>query len=157
MRWVDPDGLDILVIENGPTEGNPIGHSAAAVTGAGVFSSGNETPPGSSVYEYLARQASRRDTVVYIIKTTPEQDAAALEYLRRHTNESPGRFTDNCTSRTNNALDAAGIPQTIQPDNYPGSAGDRAAASGAESFEIPMGTNFPGGYPSAVTQFEPAR
>ena len=44
----DADGHapDILVIENGPTEGNPIGHTAIAVTGQGVFSFGNSTKLG---------------------------------------------------------------------------------------------------------------
>jgi RHS repeat-associated protein len=39
LRYVDPNGHgpDILVIEGGPTEGNPIGHTAIAVTGLWCF------------------------------------------------------------------------------------------------------------------------
>jgi RHS repeat-associated protein len=43
MNFTDPLGLDVAVIENGPTEDNPIGHTAICVTGAGVFSFGNDT------------------------------------------------------------------------------------------------------------------
>lgn len=59
LRYVDPDGHrpDILVIENGPTEGNPIGHTAIAVTGHGVFSFGNNTKLGSSSTAYIQREA----------------------------------------------------------------------------------------------------
>jgi RHS repeat-associated protein len=38
---VDPLGLDVLVISNGPKPGNPFGHTAIALTGRGVFSYGN--------------------------------------------------------------------------------------------------------------------
>jgi RHS repeat-associated protein len=41
-NFVDPSGLDIMVIENGPTglppNNNPFGHTAIAVSGAGLYS-----------------------------------------------------------------------------------------------------------------------
>jgi RHS repeat-associated protein len=44
-NFADPLGLDIAVVENGPTPpspgeplGNPIGHTALCISGAGVFS-----------------------------------------------------------------------------------------------------------------------
>jgi hypothetical protein len=80
---VDADGHagNILVIEDGPTQGNPVGHTAIAITGKGVFSFGNKTPLGSSTTGYLEREAPRRDQIVTIIKTTPEQDQAAYNAL----------------------------------------------------------------------------
>jgi RHS repeat-associated protein len=47
QQWTDPNGLDVAVVENGPTSGNPIGHTAVAVTGGGVYSYGNRTAAGS--------------------------------------------------------------------------------------------------------------
>jgi RHS repeat-associated protein len=43
LKFVDHDGKapNIAIIENGPTQGNPIGHTAIAVTGQGVLSFGN--------------------------------------------------------------------------------------------------------------------
>src|SRR5205807_4195802 len=38
MNFRDPSGMDIAVIENGPTAGNPIGHTSIAITGQGVYS-----------------------------------------------------------------------------------------------------------------------
>lgn len=95
MRWgpnrfLDPLGLDIAVIEQGPTEGNPIGHTAMAITGQGVYSYGNSTPAGSSLQQYLAREAPRRDTRVYIVPTSPVQDRAAMQYLRGGTTTYTG-------------------------------------------------------------------
>jgi len=175
----DSLGLDILVIENGPTGpsagdplGNPIGHTALCISGAGVFTFGNNAPLGSSCTDYLRKQASRRDTIVRIIHTTPEQDAAALAYLRSFKNSqlpatsSPtGDLTDNCSTRANNALDVAGVPmvdsagnpvvfpwQVPAPRSLPGTAGKRAAAAGAPPYLIPQGNP---GLPSNLSPFDP--
>src|SRR6185436_11215301 len=156
VHWIDPDGLDVAVVENGPTSGNPIGHTAVAVTHAGVYSYGNATPAGSSLNDYLRREAPRRDTKVYVIKTTPEQDAAVLKYLSQYPNTTlPGDLlsillTDNCSVRSNGALGAAGIPYPIYIDpagrgatflspSRPGSAGYRARAAGAEVYSFHRG------------------
>lgn len=87
IRYKDPSGNDIAVIENGPTSGNPVGHTAIAITGAGVYSFGNTTLLGSNLSDYLYRQSSNRDTNVYLIHTTPAQDVAALKYLRSFPDE----------------------------------------------------------------------
>jgi RHS repeat-associated protein len=81
LKLVDHNGKwpDIAIIENGPTQGNPIGHTAIAVTGQGVFSFGNNTKLGSSLTDYVKREAPRRDTTITIIKTTPAQDKAAVD------------------------------------------------------------------------------
>jgi len=187
FRYIDPDGRDIMVIENGSTQGNPFGHSAIAVSGAGIYSFGNETAAGSSPTEYLLTQATRRDSEVFILKTSPEQDAAALKYLQSFSDTSIGpsdsgasRATlavayaacvENCATRTNAALDAAGIPPLAtspaspngRPDpgaglpvgtGVPGTAGTRATAQGAVKIGIPKGST---SIPAAVKAFEPRR
>jgi hypothetical protein len=167
--FVDPVGLDIAVIDNGRAPGNPIGHTAIAVTGAGVYSYGNNTRDGSSLRDYLRRESPRRNTVVTVIQTTPEQDAKVLEYLRRFPNTTlPGDlasnlYDDNCSVRSNNALDAAGVPYpiivdpgrgqvTTIPGSFPGSAGWRARYAGGTSYPIPRGTAT---VPAPLSQFEP--
>jgi RHS repeat-associated protein len=163
IHWFDPDGRDVAVIENGPTTGNPIGHTAIAVTGAGMYSYGNNTPAGSSVSAYLLREAQRRDTTVYVLKTSPEVDAAILQFESRYPNTTlPGDFwdiaaADNCSVRSNSALDAAKIPYPIYngasiPPSLPGSAGYRALAAGATPIRIPQGTT---SVPPELRQFEP--
>ncbi len=166
----DASGLDIAVIENGPTEGNPIGHTAIAVTGAGVYSYGNSTPAGSSLHAYVRREARRRSSTIYVIKTTPQQDEDVLKVLKKYKNIGvppgwDGIIGDNCAARSNQALDAAGIPypfvfdpvsgdaSTVFP-NLPGSAGYRAAMAGAKSVWVPQGST---SVPGALAQFEPRR
>lgn len=162
IRYFDPDGLDIAVIENGPTAGNPIGHTAVAVTGAGVYSFGNDTSAGSSLSQYLLEQAQRRNTKVYVIPTTPEQDAAALDYLRDFPDTSlpkdwPSKlWADNCSVRSNGALSAAGIPYPVVegsalPPSSPGSSGYRARTAGATVISIPRGSTK---IPVELQQFE---
>jgi RHS repeat-associated protein len=162
VNLIDATGLDILVIENGPTAGNPVGHTAVAVTGAGVYSFGNNTPPGSSAYGYLQRQTPRRDTTAYVIPTSPQQDAAALAALKAGVGKPlAGVASDNCSTRSNGALHAAGVPLPFEPNSgfyypetVPGSAGFRAQLAGAAGFAFPKGA-FPANYPSALKQFEP--
>jgi RHS repeat-associated protein len=147
LRYVDPDGRDIAVIENYATKGNPFGHTAIAITGQGVFSFGNSTKFGSSLSDYVDREAPRRDTAIYIIKTSPEQDAAALKEALSQVQKGKltGVLIDNCSTRSNAILSAAGIPPaapsinpagpigTPQSTVLPGSAGQRAS-------ELPAGT-----------------
>jgi RHS repeat-associated protein len=143
--FTDKTGLDIMIIENGPTKGNPIGHTAIAITGRGVYSMGNAQTErqqdgnnnivGGGVRAYLERETPRRDTTVIIIKTTPQQDAAAEAALINMAKTRPmlqsdaTLSTDNCSTRVNEALDAAGIAKGGSPA-IPGSAGDRARLDG---------------------------
>src|SRR5579863_9558751 len=170
-NFIDPLGLDIVVLEGGPTKDNPIGHTALCVSGSGLFSFGNGFTPGSSCTDYLKDQKKRRDTIVHVIHTTPAQDALALAYLRSFKNSelpktwSPfGVPNDNCSTRANSALDAAGIPmvdstgnpmvfpwQVLAPRSVPGTAGSRADAAGAVPYLIPQGSP---GLPSFLNQFD---
>lgn len=167
---IDPYGLDVLVIEQGPTGGNPIGHTALAITGRGVFSFGNGRElandsrgniVGGNVADYIYRESGRRSTRLYIIKTTPAQDADIEAALRAIAENEPilkesAILTDNCSTRSNRGLDAAGIKnghfktgRTLGP-NVPGSSGQRAMLSGADGLLIPEGA---GWLPASLDQF----
>lgn len=166
----DPDGHappDIMVIEDGPTAGNPIGHTAIAVTGHGVYSFGTNTPLGSSTTDFLKMETPRRDQTITIIKTTPEQDQAAVNALTQQ-NDKGGinLYPDNCAARSNAALDAAGVPAiapVVNPSNgtvimhdqsIPGSGGERAQqTSGSQTTVIPKNSTT---LPANTNQFNPA-
>jgi RHS repeat-associated protein len=157
--YIDLLGLDLAVIESGPTQGNPIGHTAIAITGHGVFSRGNDVAPGSSLAAYLAREAPKRNTTVTVIRTTLADDAAALASLRASFPRPLGKIWDNCASTSNEALDAARIanrPWGWSPVPYPGSlpgtAGWRASEAGGTPISIPKGST---AIPNGLSPFEP--
>jgi len=116
VSWIDPRGLDLLVILGAmrPDSFNVFGHVGIAVTGGGVFSFGNDTNLGSSTTDYLKSQSQLRLQEVFRIPTTPEQDAAALQYLRQFTDKNDVDKIDNCADRTYSALTAAGVPVRIE-------------------------------------------
>ena len=151
LRLIDTDGRRIAVIENGPTQGNPIGHTSIAITGKGVFSfgtvdrQGKPTQLGSSMTDYMTLQAGRRDTKVSIINTTPAQDQAAADALVKQNDKGAiGMVTDNCSSRSNAALDAAGVPGfPVVVDPLTGTAakvdGDTPGTAGLRTKLLPEG------------------
>jgi RHS repeat-associated protein len=160
---IDPAGLDLMVITGGWNGGfNVLGHSSIAVTGAGVYSYGTgvTTPLGASASGFLSAQAGTRNQTITIIPTTPEQDALALQYLNAHPDEQGVGYLDNCSSRTQGALDAAGMslqdPATLgltSPPSTPGNAGASAATvQGATTIYIPKNGAIP--Y-QAISQFNP--
>jgi len=171
LKYVDPDGRDIAVIENHATSGNPIGHTAIAITGQGVFSFGNSTKFGSSLSDYVDREAPRRNTTIYIIKTSPEQDAAALKEALRQVEkgELTGVLTDNCSTRSNDILTAAGIPPaapsvnpagpigTPQSTVLPGSAGQRASELPARTVTVVVVPKGSKKLPGELGQFDPRK
>jgi RHS repeat-associated protein len=153
LMYKDPKGLDIVVIENGPTDGNPIGHTALGVTGCGVITYGNANPnnPGingicGGFKEYINREAQRRDTILYVIPTTPEQDKLAIDKAFEIDYWRPALAfktigLDNCSIRSNEILDAANVPNnTWLPYLYPGSAGRRAYNLGSPPYYVPQNT-----------------
>jgi RHS repeat-associated protein len=174
LGFVDPQGLDIVVIENGPTRGNPFGHTAIAISGYGVFTFGNGNPNvpgqniiGGSLWDYILRELTRRSTTIYIIRTTPDQDRQARDALLAMDSEPPlegglSLAVDDCSSRVNRALDAAGIPQHIDrhgplPPSVPGTAGERAADAQAEIIRIMQNSNLVSGDKRRLREFEPKR
>ncbi|MEY2520294.1 MAG: hypothetical protein QOF24_2053 [Verrucomicrobiota bacterium] len=121
----DPTGLDIAVVVGGEREdsANPFGHVSIAIQGQGVFSFGTQdangvrTGWGSSTTEFVRDQGQHRSQTVYRIKTDQSQDSAArqkldsvrdkaLPNLREHPIDARN---DNCSTRTRDALRAAGI------------------------------------------------
>jgi RHS repeat-associated protein len=138
LSFVDPAGLDLVVITGGMREStNPFGHIAIGVTGAGIFSYGNGTPLGSSVNA-----------------STAAQDAAALTYLQSQVGMNSIGKIDNCAVRTNSALGAAGINTGAAP--FPGSVARGAMGlPGAQTFFVPQGGPIPGNVLDALRQFTP--
>ena len=171
VNFSDPSGLDVLVIEQGPHGNNPIGHTAIAITGRGVFSFGNGREMasdtkgnimGGNVAHYIYRESQGRVSNLLIIKTTPEQDASIEAALRAMAQNEPALpqdksiALDNCSTRSNRALDAGNVTNTgLWPTHHiPGSAGLRAMASGSSVMTIPQGA---GWLPTSLEQFMPKR
>jgi hypothetical protein len=116
---------------------------------------------GGNLTQYLYRETARRDTRLYVIKTTPAQDAAIEKRLLEIAiNERPLQQEwrlafDNCSARSNRALDAGGIfpgfgtfgilgGNTVDLHNrVPGSAGFRAVKNGSGgALFIPQGAKW---------------
>ena len=115
VNWVDPLGLEtaVQIGVRAPGSINVFGHAAIATSGQGVYSFGTTTAPASSFSDYLASQAGYRDSMVYVLPTTPEQEKLINDYLSPLEDDLPsfpGKDSgDNCAARTNEALKNAGI------------------------------------------------
>ncbi|PYK93805.1 MAG: hypothetical protein DME36_08030 [Verrucomicrobia bacterium] len=114
---IDPLGLDAAVGVGSPVLTNPFGHVGTGITGQGAFSFGTGTAWGSSFTNYLTTQSAYRDTYVYVIPMTPEQDQAMRNYLNSiKDNDLPDvkthpidAYHDNCSTRIAAALRAGGV------------------------------------------------
>lgn len=155
VNYVDPSGLDVVAITGGRREAtNPFGHTAIGVTGAGVYSYGNNTPLGSSPLSYIDSQSQFRDQQVTIIPRTPQQDQAALDNLSGNGCRNCVGIFDNCAVRTDSALRASGVKTNMSP--FPGGvARDAMRAPGAIDYYIPKGGPIPPGLVDALRQFNP--
>lgn len=78
VTMVDPTGLDALFVMAGSMQHNPIGHSALALSGRGIWNRGF---PGDSirlgeygVTDYIESQLQLRDVTLYRVKTERWQD-----------------------------------------------------------------------------------
>lgn len=145
VNYVDPDGLTTAVIYNGPTNGNPFGHTAIAFEGGGIYSFGNNYPLGGSLSAYLLREAPRRDTKVVILNTTPEQEAQMTKYLLQLSNKPLQKWPGNCAERTSGAMQSAGLPYSeAYPTSWPLSVLYQALgwknALGGATYSIPKGS-----------------
>ena len=153
INAIDPWGLDTAVAVGGPTSGNPFGHVAISFTGQGVYSYGTSTPLGSSFTEYLAKQATYRYTVVYILKTTPKQEALMKEEILKYRGKPlpdprkdlKGAAKDTCATRTQSALEAGDITSIFIPykSPFPGDMGYIALHNGANTLMVPKGSDIP--------------
>lgn len=152
---IDPFGLDLLLITGGKRTDswlNYFGHSAIAVTGSGTYSYGtgangngpNTTPLGMSTTQFLQQQSAVRDLTLTDIKTTPEQDAAALRYLKAHPDEMGITKLDNCATRSEGAMKAAGVNVPNSMIDTPAKAEATASALlNAKTVTVPMNTPVP--------------
>jgi len=161
----DPKGLDTAVIINGPTANNPFGHTAIATTGNGVYSFGNGVDLGSSVTDYLAKQADLRNTNVITINTSQDQENAINSYLASQPVNLPPWILgvipnafDSCATRTAGALSAGGMvdPYTVGP-SFPSDVGAQASlwqqALGGSVINIPQNSTT---IPASLNQFNPS-
>ncbi len=175
---IDPYGLLTAVVVGGPSpadaqnsSGNPFGHAAIAFSGRGIYSFGTPEDFGTSFTDFLNVQAEYRDSTVYILNTTPEQESAMIAYLENVQQERPnlGRYPDNCAGRTTGALKEAGAAPpglTEMPhsdsfslgDNvngyWPSGIGDALKDAGALQISVPKGTTLP---PHLLTGFNPRK
>jgi RHS repeat-associated protein len=171
---IDPFGLLTAVFVGGPSpaddqnsSGNPFGHAAIAFTGQGVFSFGTPEGLGSAFTDFLNNQAKYRDGTVYILNTTPEQEKAMADYLKKVKQDRPklGRYPDNCAHRTTGALSAGGIdltqislaspigmPIAVPIDNFPSDIALALRSMHALQISVPKGGTLP---PKFLTGFNP--
>jgi len=123
----DKSGLDTVVIIGSWVLTNPFGHVEIGFTGQGVYSYGSGTPTGSSFTDYAAKQAQYRSSVLYILRTTPQQESQMKDEIMKYENinlpapsRNPiGAWNDTCATRTQNALEAGGIKSTLFPFTSP--------------------------------------
>jgi hypothetical protein len=155
LSYVDPAGLDAVVVTGGRREAiNPFGHAAIGITGAGIYSYGNNTPLGSSPLNYIESQSLLRSQLITIIPRTPEQDQAALLNLSGNSCKNCVGILDNCAVRTDSALRASGIHTNMSP--FPGGvARDASRAPGAIDYYVPKGATIPPELAEALKPFNP--
>jgi uncharacterized protein RhaS with RHS repeats len=120
VNFIDPEGLDIALAYGHPQGKNTLGHVAAAVTNQGVYSSGTKEPLGSSFSQYLRNQSKYRDTTVYILPTTSEQDKAFIEAFKKAHKEGHSAAKNNCADMTGEGLKAAGLVKDPAILKFPG-------------------------------------
>lgn len=156
LNSIDPTGTNQLVIAGGQVSGsiNVFGHVANAVTGAGLYSYGNSTDLGSGVQSYIQAQSALRNQVITFIPTSPVQDQQALAFYALHPGRNSVGIFDNCAARTNQALNAAGVPTQDIP--FPGGLSrDVGGLPGAQQFFVPQGGPIPQGLLNLLPGFEP--
>jgi len=160
VNFVDLYGLETGVITNGPTSGNPFGHSAIVFSDsdAGVYSFGNNGM-GMSISDYVRREAMRRTTAITIIHTSPEQEKLMRDYLEGLKDKPLQIWPDNCANRTSSALNEGGLrypwsmfPTTSWPGDVLGMAEFWRQIIGGETVTILRGSTH---VPERLLSFEP--
>jgi hypothetical protein len=106
---------------------------------------------GSDVRAYLQSQSLNRNQVVTYIPTTPQQDAAIIDFFKQFPDRNGVGIVDNCAARTSEALHAGKIP--VQGSIFPGDLSRQAGmVPGATQFFIPQD----GPIPQALLNLLPA-
>ena len=108
-RFMDPDGRDIAVVIGFPQGANRFGHVAAGATDYGAYSAGTKEPLGSSFTGYLVNQSMYRDSVVYVLPASKEQDSAFVKAFINAKKQGQSASINNCADITGVALKAAGL------------------------------------------------
>ena len=124
IRSIDPFGLDIAVHYGFPQGNNAFGHAAAAVTGSGVYSYGTKDPLGSSFTDYLENQATYRDSIIYILPTTKEQDDVFITAFMEARKKGGNAIKNNCADMVGAGLKAAGLIKPNAITTFPGLIND---------------------------------
>jgi len=137
VKYLDPDGRDAVVFIVAPYNDNftqIVGHAAIYVRsgkdGAGVSAFGKnwfQNGIKGFIRDYAAHGQPVRS---YVLKTTPQQDAAMLSFIKSTSNgvQNMGGTVmtssylglgprNNCTTGVDNVLAAGGV---IRPDAHPG-------------------------------------
>ncbi|EPD1465986.1 TPA: RHS repeat protein, partial [Escherichia coli] len=150
VQHVDPLGLSTMIIGNGPVPDNPFGHAAAA-NRYGLMSSGTGDEMGASVSDYFKKMQPRRDTWIWIIDTTDEEEqcmmnkAIDLNKKLKTINLGPLPVLNNCFSRTNMIFEACGFNNPSMNTNAPISLQVLGELYGYQRYIMPKGpfTGFP--------------
>jgi RHS repeat-associated protein len=148
-------GLDTALIVGGASGDNPFGHAAIGFTGDGVYSSGTGTAPGSSLTNYLNSQSQYRNDDVYILKSSPSQEACMRLYLSSLPQQL-GRWyssRDNCATRTMDAMKHCGLggPISSPLPFLPWDADIYGLMNNSDHIYIPYQSNAP----SILNSFNP--
>ena len=159
INYFDPLGLLTVVAIGQPQGDNPFGHAAIATTGNGVVSFGTGTTFDSNFTDYLNKQATYRDTTLYVLNTTPSQEQAINDYLKTQKGKPINLYPDNCAHRTSAALNAGGAapPDLMFLDNgdLPAVLGNMLGEDpGNLQISVPKGTTLP---PNFLTGFNPKK
>lgn len=141
VQFVDPLGCTSLVIHNGPVPDNPFGHGALAIDNAGVISFGTGDDKGISLKDYFKKMQPRRDSVIWLIHTTPEEEKCMKEEVNkiRESKEGLGIAYNNCFSRTNEIFEKCGMKNPQVNTNTPLSLQVLGEIYGSKRVFIPKG------------------
>jgi RHS repeat-associated protein len=118
-RYIDPDGRDIAVVFGSPQGKNIFGHVGAGVTNSGIYSSGTKEPLGSSFTNYLKNQSTYRDSTVFVLKTTKEQDQKFIQGFMDAKSEGHSAIKNNCADILGAGLKEAGIISDSARTKFP--------------------------------------
>jgi RHS repeat-associated protein len=120
LNNVDPSGLDIAIaigFAAGLT--SPFGHVAGAVTGQGTFSYGTKEAFGSSFTDYLQNQSMYRDTSVFVLPATKDQDDAFVAAFKKVASTGKSRVGNDCADAVSAGLKAAGLLNPNAAQTFP--------------------------------------
>lgn len=161
LNFTDPSGLKTAVVVGHRTNGNPFGHVAIGFTGQGIYSSGTGNNYGESFTGYLSKQSAYRDSTVYILNTSPQQEIKMRrELLKYDPQKLPNplknpisAFNDTCATRTQKSLAQGDIKSLLIPTISPFPIDTEIIMwrNGANSIDIPQGSVIP----DSLLEFNP--